>query len=599
MTAIPQVFSLHALLAFILTLYIATTGHADEIISRKIEQAKELIDRQLELDKISKEVASRWRLALQVDPPDRQRIYIPSTEPKSIGKIHEQFQDQADLEAIFQELGQLYFASAQKAEKSKDFAKSFQLSFRALAFDPTNENLRKKLQGSIQSLTQKKVMNRVPSNLPELNWKAGSYASVTTTNFEILSRAPSKQSANLAELCEQTYCAWQQLFHEFWRSDNSSRKTDFTKFRVVLFKNREEYLNQLQQLEPNIGVSTGYYSPKLKIAFFYWDEQKSIPTMRHELVHQFFVEATTRPVQFDVDEQAGIWAVEGVAMYFESLTKIAEAGQMEVFEIGGWDSPRLQSARYRRLRDEYWIPWGEFQEETGQRLRRRDDIAMFYSQAAGLTHWLLDGDEQSKQNFHDYLASVYSGKPRDLLHLDRQSDQSMLASYDPFLLVDRALIRNRSSGPERSEIVLARTEVQSEDLLAWPRELRHLQWLDLSFTRVDDSLFATDAEAPWDVVRLTLEETQITDQSLATIAKMPRLIELDLSRCKVTDRGISQLKGLQKLKVLWLSDTQVTNASLETLRTLKSLEQLELNGTKIDDETKNKLRKFLPKWKSP
>ena len=571
----------------------------DEAIGEKVEQAIRIIDRELQKGSIDAEQGLDWKRQLNFRLSDRKRIYIPSTDPKSLNKIREPFREQPELAALFHDIGQALYTAAKKSKASKDFGAAFRLSFQALAFDPNIDELRKDLQSSIQALTQKKVMNRVPSNLPELNWKSGSYASVTTTHFEILSRAPSKQSGNLAELCEQTYCAWQQLFFDFWSPEGPAQRKETKRFRVILFKNREEYLSQLRQLEPNIGVSTGYYSPKLRMAFFYWDEQKSLATMRHELVHQFFAEASARPNRLDVDNQPGIWAVEGVAMYFESLTKIADSGLMDTFEVGGWDAPRLQSARYRRLRDEYWIPWEEFHGETGQRLRQRDDIAMYYSQAAGITHWLMDGDAESENQFHDYLRTVYDGATRGRLQPGTPDDSSILSKYDPFLLVDPSIVEQRQIGPGRTEIVLARTAIQSRHLLSWPAELRKLKWLDVSFTQIDDSLFCSDVGSPWSIVRLTLEETQITDQSLAEISKMASLEELDLSHCQISDEGLTRLRGLSKLRILWLSNTPITNDSFETLRTLKSLEQLEVTGTEMDEETKDKLRKALPKWKSP
>ncbi len=78
--------------------------------------------------------------------------------------------------------------------------------------------------------------------------------------------------------------------------------------------------------------------------------------------------------QLDSDKQAGIWVVEGIALYFESLSLLSN-GFMDAVEIGGWDAPRLQAARFRRLHDETWIPWNEFHAETGEKLRARSDIA--------------------------------------------------------------------------------------------------------------------------------------------------------------------------------------------------------------------------------
>ncbi len=105
---------------------------------------------------------------------------------------------------------------------------------------------------------------------------------------------------------------------------------------------------------------------------------------------------------------------------------------------------------------------------------------------------------------------------------------------------------------------------------------RKLKRLDLAFTQVDDALFLDQKDQPWEMERLGLEKTKITDASLPSIAKIAKLEELDLSQCDVSDAGVAALKGNNKLKYLWLTGTKITDQSYETLRTLRSLEQLEL-----------------------
>ncbi len=337
------------------------------------------------------------------------------------------------------------------------------------------------------------------------------------------------------------------------------------------------------------------------MAFFYWDERdpsRSITTLRHELTHLLFSEASREAVHLDADQQPGIWIVEGIALYFESLTKIHH-GSFDLFEVGGWDAPRLQASRFRRLHQEEWVPWDDLHAETGMRLRNRSDIQLWYTQAAGLAHYLMDGDTAKKRYLLDYLQSVYRGSPTSSPFDGSKNDNELRANYDRFLQSPFGLVAQRQPNPDRLEIVATHFKIGSKDLLSWPLQGRKLKRLDLAFTQVDDALFLDQKDHPWEMERLGLEKTKITDASLPWIAKIAKLEELDLSQCAVSDTGVAALKGNNKLKYLWLTGTKVTDQSYETLRTLRSLEQLELTGTSVSQETIRKLKKALPKWKAP
>jgi uncharacterized membrane protein len=93
---------------------------------------------------------------------------------------------------------------------------------------------------------------------------------------------------------------------------------------------------------------------------------------------------------------------------------------------------------------------------------------------------------------------------------------------------------------------------------------------------------------------LDLARTQITDASMATIALMPNLEELNLNACKITDAGLAQIAGLDQLKDLNLTETPVSDASLPTLIQLESLEAVHLFGTRWTSEGVALLRRIRP-----
>jgi Leucine-rich repeat (LRR) protein len=123
--------------------------------------------------------------------------------------------------------------------------------------------------------------------------------------------------------------------------------------------------------------------------------------------------------------------------------------------------------------------------------------------------------------------------------------------------------------------------VKDDQLLSWDASSRKLEWLDLGFTQVTDRLFLEVDQPTWDVKRLSLELTNISDASMSSIAAMDNLTELDLTECKVTDRGIAELAKHRSLRKLWVGGTQVSDASIEVLSSIPKLESLIYEGSAI------------------
>ena len=151
-------------------------------------------------------------------------------------------------------------------------------------------------------------------------------------------------------------------------------------------------------------------------------------------------------------------------------------------------------------------------------------------------------------------------------------------------------------------LVLPRCPATSDVLLGWPVSNRTLDWLDLSFSKIDDRLFIEPTQSStqhrWDVRRLNVESTQVTDASLSIIAKMPRLEELDLSRCDITDGGLEALRGHKTLKTLWLSECPISDLSIDLLLKIPQLESVHLFKTKVTPSGWARLLAGKPRLKS-
>jgi WD40 repeat protein/Leucine-rich repeat (LRR) protein len=78
---------------------------------------------------------------------------------------------------------------------------------------------------------------------------------------------------------------------------------------------------------------------------------------------------------------------------------------------------------------------------------------------------------------------------------------------------------------------------------------------------------------------------QLTDDDLATIVKLPRLVRLLLGgQRKITDAGFAHLKNAKSLQELALGGSGVTGAGLAPLAKMKQLKTLDLSRIKLGDK---------------
>ncbi|MCD2424108.1 hypothetical protein LQ567_15115 [Niabella pedocola] len=97
------------------------------------------------------------------------------------------------------------------------------------------------------------------------------------------------------------------------------------------------------------------------------------------------------------------------------------------------------------------------------------------------------------------------------------------------------------------------------------------------------------------IVWLKLEDSNITDEGLAVIAKFTHLTRLQLANTKITDAGLAQLRSLQQLQVLNLVGTGITEKGLASLKELKSLRALYLYKTGVGTAAWARLKQSFPK----
>lgn len=511
---------------------------------------------------------------------------------------------------------------------------------------------------SIQSLrrtSDPRASNRQRSTIkathPITGWPASSYQLVQTEHFDIAMQGRGRPSLELAELCEQVYAVWAQLFYPYWRtesgtasgtvhslqidepkrqfdapenfSDSTSRWLPPTMpsahepFQVVVFANKANYVKALEKQVPNIAASVGYYNPNVNAAFLYIEPGKNYATLVHELTHQFFyevhrehqvsrehqvhieqqhsgVQRQSGSYSFDTDETAGFWLAEGIALYMESMS-FRDLGPVTLLDVGGWDSPRLQASRFRMLYEGIWFPWSEFSRANGVRFRDPRDLGARYSQASGLTHYFLEGKSANPPSLMKQIDALYSGGQTQLYERSFSDDQ-LLEDYIQFAKHPVIDSGNYLSFTNRDELVLPRCNVDFGQFGKVLESRTNWKAIDLAFTSCDDTFIASVAD-DIEIQRLNLESTLITDGAMPRLASIGKLQELDLSQCPITSSGISSLRRNSTLKVLWLVQTQVDDDALEVLASISNLTVLHARGCRISNEAWEQLLVRNPKLK--
>jgi hypothetical protein len=291
--------------------------------------------------------------------PQRQYIFLPpvttpqwpeSNDPRS-PPLRQQ------LTGILQEYAAALFELATRAARESLGPEAYQWLHETLVYDPDHLQARKALGfrqddelGWVRS-TKPTTAKLSRTRQQTIGWEKGTYWEINSPHFRIYSAAGEQAGLELAGELEQTYWVWRQVFFDYWCTPRqlqrwldgeSADKSGSRQYDVILFRDRQHYLNDLADVT-GIAISSGYYVEQKRASFFYADQQPPIATWRHETVHQLLQEnaGATKTVA----DRGQAWMVEGIAMYFESMLV-----RDNYVVLGGFDTLRLQYARLRSQR---------------------------------------------------------------------------------------------------------------------------------------------------------------------------------------------------------------------------------------------------------
>jgi hypothetical protein len=488
----------------------------------------------LKLDAQAK-ATRRWAIPRD---PHRQYLFLPAdTDP---------LQPPADAETVVQQWykrfrqlrqdhAQALFQLAKSELDAGHATRAYQLLHEVLHENPDHEPTRqilgyrqvngrwRKPEGTVRS----RVMN-VPQST--LGFNAGQYWSAESEHFSLTTNHSPREAERLAASLEDLYGVWQQVFFSYWSSaaalalrfDSKPQPARAgSRYKVVLFRERQQYVDRLKKLEPQIELSVGFYSEPTKTAYFYSGTPNLEEKSFHEVTHQLFSE--TGRVSPPVGLASNYWIVEAAALYLESLQRWEHC-----WTLGGQDAHLLQYARYRALSDPFYLPLEKFVTLGRQGLQQHPDIRQLYSQAAGLAAFLMDYRRGVyREALVNYLQTVYQGRDREdtLASLTRVQFRQLDEQYHQFL-----------------------QQVTDEDLI-------YLAALPSARS-------------------LYLGHTAVTDAGLAQLAGLTQLKELWLGGTQISDKGLVHLRNLKNLETLDVGQTRVTAEGLKQLQaTLPSLKE--------------------------
>ncbi|HQU43248.1 MAG TPA: DUF1570 domain-containing protein [Pirellulales bacterium] len=369
--------------------------------------------------------------------------------------------------------GKQWFELAQRAAKERQFAMAFQRVHATLREDPDHQAARRLLGYKRQ---QGRWLSPYESNkaqahqvwherfgwLPEkqvaryesgerffkgrwitadederLHAEIGRGWDVVTEHYQVRTDHSLEEGVRLASRLEEFYGVWRQLFVRYVVPDEQLARLFregapanrvHRRHQVTYFRNREEYMRALGKEHPAIGITTGYYAGPQRTAYFFVGDEEDDSTVYHEATHQLFSEL--KQVS-QVGRDANFWVVEGIACFMESY----KPGNRLV-TLGGADALRLDNARTWLLEKGQYLPLAELCALGMDDLQGHAEIKMIYSEASGMTYYLLfAGEGRYRQSLVDYLSAVYANRdrPQTLAELTGTSFSKHDEQYHQFL----------------------------------------------------------------------------------------------------------------------------------------------------------------------
>lgn len=477
----------------------------------------------------------------------------------------------------------------QKHLDQKDELAAYRLVWRAYREDPTNSKIRFVLQSFLKATDVESKVRLSTIAHPKYGWPAKTFYRVQLPHFRVVSNAAPSVLEKWTRHLEMIFSVWTQAYPDLWLAPGSlknrfsgrnvplERKAEMN---VVLFSSREEYLKQIGKSDQFVDNSVGYYAAQEATSFFYVeDDAVAFPTLIHELTHQILQEASVLRGTEPWKSPSDFWVVEALALHSESIWIGSDLAT-----VGGWESPRLQVARYRAMRENFWIDWEALRSLSAETWRQQSELAKIYTQSAGLAHfWLDSSDPKKREAFFKYLLSVYRNKPNPEVLYTTLPLSKFREQYEDMLQVSASMLSQLFADRQLEDCVLIGCELPESGLIFLQEQASSLKWLDLTFVPIKDEHCKVLSQFQA-LERLSLEGTALTQTGVAYLEELKNLQELDLTATAMDDAAVPSLVKLSNLETLWLTQTKVSDAALTELAGMRKLTFLQLDETQVSPD---------------
>ena len=264
--------------------------------------------------------------------------------------------------------------------------------------------------------------------------------------------------------------------------------------------------------------------------------------------------------------------------------------------LGGFDSRRVQYARIRKFREQFYIPLEELTAVGQAKLPAHPERERIYSQSAGVADMLMNDDAGSMaKNVTEFLRFIYAGKlkPGSFEKLVGKKFAQLDKRYPEFLGVDADLVRTHLSQPlTRTELSLSNGRLDLEAFQAIGT-CHNLQWLDVSQNAVRGQHIRALKQCH-QLSQLFLVGCILETASFQEMQNLAALTELELSGSNLSDEHLSELAKLDRITTLRMTATGISDAGISKLSSMPSLRQLDVSRTKVTEAGVQSLQRANP-----
>ncbi len=268
---------------------------------------------------------------------------------------------------------------------------------------------------------------------------------IDTEHYQLLTNHGLEVGVRHGRRLENLYRAWKLLFFRFQLSDETLSKLfrgtssggTPPRHQVRLYRDKNDYVLNLQDDVPSIAMSGGFYDPMKRISHFFPVDPSMSPdvaeyihkTLYHEGTHQLFQE--TRLTSKTPGATGNFWLVEGIAMFMETIRKDGNH-----YIVGDSEDIRLYAAKKHKNEGRFYIPFETLVKMGLVAFQTDPEIQKLYSQSAGMTHFLmLTDDGRYRDAVIQLLRLIYAGtdRPDSLPRLTDRSFMELDKGYERFL----------------------------------------------------------------------------------------------------------------------------------------------------------------------